>query len=85
MDTFLDKIEQQQTKHFEMIAEKLSQFNKEVDLKLSHQTNKIQTLQDGMLDRINQHEKLTETQFNDFEQKTMKHMNSMASNLINKS
>ena len=85
LQTFMEKLEQQQNKHFESLAEKLVQHNKEMDLKLSHQTNKIQTLQDGMLVRMNQHEKLIEAQFSDFEQNTMKQMNSMASDLIKKS
>ena len=85
LESQLDKLEQKQNRNFELMNDKLSQLNKVVDLKLSQQTNKIQTMQDGILERINQHEKLMGTQLDDFEQNSTKQMNSMASDLINKS
>ena len=71
-------------KQFYVLSESLLQHTREIDAKISQQNDKIQTLQDGILERINQNEKKIERQLKEFVENSNQKLSSISSDIINK-
>jgi hypothetical protein len=71
-------------KQFYVLSENLLQHTREIDAKITQQNDKIQTLQDGILERINQNEKKYERQLKEFVENSNQKLSSISSDIINK-
>ena len=67
----LEKMEDQHQNLKEQLIEKFSLKNKEIELKLTNQMDKIQMMQDGQLENINQNEQLIQSKLKENEEKIL--------------